>query len=53
LNQIERVVGIRHESSCEAIQPVRMRVEQSGQAIRLIRLPSARDRLFTHTLLNG
>ena len=52
LYRIECVVGIRDQTSGEAIEPAGMRVEQSGQALCLMRLQCAGDGPFAHILLN-
>ncbi len=54
LNEIQGIIGAGNETPGEAVQPVCMRLEQSGQSIGLPRQHRRRahGRLFAHTLLN-
>ena len=56
LNKVQGIIGTRDETSGEAVQPVCMRLEQSGQSVSLLRRHSredARNRPLVHTSLNA
>jgi hypothetical protein len=37
LNEVQGIIGCRDETSCEAVKPVGVRLEQSGQSIGPLR----------------
>jgi hypothetical protein len=55
LNKVQGIIGNRNEAPGETVQPVGMRLEQSGQSVGLFRQYGwldARSGPFAHTLLN-
>jgi len=53
LHEVERVIGARHETSCETVEPGPVGVEQRRQLLGLRpRQSRALDRPFAHTSLN-